>query len=113
MSRYFLPAIIAAALPVMAFAETSATDSISRIKYACADDKALEVIYVNTAAGNSYAILSQMDAMIPMEIIPMASGANYKAMDENDSYKLYTKGEKADLVKGEDVPVLSDCKEAK
>lgn len=61
-------------------------------------------------AESSYAVITQMNEMIPMEIMKMASGANYQAINKDYTYKLYTKGEYADLVEGNDNPVLSSCK---
>ncbi|EPU3860487.1 TPA: lysozyme inhibitor, partial [Escherichia coli] len=52
------------------------------------------------------------DEMIPMQLMKIASGANYEAINKNYSYKLYTKGKKADLVEGNDRPVLSNCSSA-
>ncbi|MCD3179874.1 lysozyme [Salmonella enterica subsp. enterica serovar Enteritidis] len=46
----------------------------------------MEVIYVNTEAGNAYAIISQVNEMIPMRLMKMASGANYEAIDKNYTY---------------------------
>lgn len=84
-------------------------DQITKNKYVCEGNKILEVVYVNTAAGNAYAIISQAYEMIPMEIMKMASGANYQAIDKNYSYKLYTRGKNADLVEGDNQPILSQC----
>ncbi|MDJ3695386.1 lysozyme inhibitor, partial [Salmonella enterica] len=39
----------------------------------------------------------------------MASGATYEAIDKNYTSKLYTKGKTAELVEGDDKPVLSNC----
>ncbi len=33
----------------------------------------MEVVYINTTAGNSYAVINQMDEMIPMQLMKMAS----------------------------------------
>ena len=81
---------------------------IGRYVYTCDDNKTLEVVYVNSGK-QSYAIINQMDEMIPMELMKMASGTNYQAISKNYTYKLYTKGKTADLVEGDDKPVLSEC----
>ncbi|SMB87453.1 Membrane-bound lysozyme-inhibitor of c-type lysozyme [Pasteurella testudinis DSM 23072] len=88
--------------------EAEKTRAIEKWVYACRDNKVLEVVYVNSAEQN-YAVISQMGELIPMEIIPMASGANYQAINPDYSYKLYTKGNTADLVESDDKPVLSGC----
>jgi len=74
----------------------------------CKDSKNLEVVFIN-AGNSSYAVINQMDEMIPMELMKMASGTNYQAISKNYTYKLYTKGKTADLVEGDDKPVLSEC----
>ncbi|WP_171923595.1 c-type lysozyme inhibitor [Salmonella bongori] len=90
-------------------ASTAASQEISKSIYTCNDNQVMEVIYINTEAGNAYAIINQVNEMIPMRIMKMASGANYEAMDKNYTYKLYTKGKTAELVEGDDKPVLSNC----
>ncbi len=42
----------------------------------------MEVVYINTTAGNSYAVINQMDEMIPMQLMKIASGANYEAINK-------------------------------
>lgn len=49
----------------------------------------MEVLFINTAE-SSYAVITQMNEMIPMEL-KMASGANYQAINKDYTYKLYTK----------------------
>lgn len=102
----------AALLAAPAFAAPS--DSINGVNYACAGNEVLRVVYVNTAAGNSYAILMQQDEMIPMKLMKSASGANYKAISKDYTYQLWTKGKNADLVTvdgGKEDFVLRDCAE--
>ncbi|CAD5747386.1 c-type lysozyme inhibitor [Escherichia coli] len=91
---------------------SAATKEISKTTYVCDGNKTMEVLYINTTAGNSYAVINQMDEMIPMQLMKMASGANYEAINKNYSYKLYTQGKTADLVEGNDKPVLSNCSAA-
>lgn len=90
------------------FAMADNGDKVTKVSYSCENNQVMEVIYVNTAK-NSYAIISQVNEMIPMKIMKTASGANYEAIDKNYTYKLYTKGNKAELVEGKDKPVLSGC----
>ena len=84
-------------------------DEVTKVSYTCENNKIMEVIYINTEK-DSYAIINQMNEMIPMKIMKMASGANYEAINKNYTYKLYTKGDNADLVEGTDKPVVSGCK---
>lgn len=81
---------------------------VGRYVYSCEGGKNLEVVYVN-AGNKSYAIINQVDEMVPMIQTKSASGANYKALSKNYTYQLYTKGKFADLVEGNDKPVLSNC----
>ena len=96
---------------VLASTQASA-DEIKKTKYVCDDNEVLEVVYVNTSK-NSYAVISQVDEMVPMRQMKMASGSNYEAVSKNYTYKLYTKGATAELVEGDDQPVLSNCKSAR
>ncbi|TNG94255.1 c-type lysozyme inhibitor [Pasteurellaceae bacterium UScroc12] len=90
-------------------AEEDKSQEVSKVLYACRDNKVLDVVYLNTP-NNSYAVINQMGEMIPMENIAMASGANYQAINPDYAYKLYTKGNTADLVGANDSPILSDCR---
>ncbi|EAS3780247.1 c-type lysozyme inhibitor [Salmonella enterica] len=87
----------------------SAAEEVAKTIYSCNDNKTMEVVYINTTGGNSYAIINQVNEMIPMRLMKMASGANYEAISLDYTYKLYTKGKTADLVEGDDKPVLSNC----
>ncbi|MBI6215776.1 c-type lysozyme inhibitor [Proteus vulgaris] len=109
MKFLFKSVFLAVGILSSSFVMADNTDEITKISYVCENNKVMEVIYVNTAK-DSYAIINQMDEMIPMKIMKMASGANYEAMNKNYTYKLYTKGDNADLVEGKDTPVLSGCK---
>lgn len=82
--------------------------NVGRYVYQCDGGKNLEVVYIN-AGGKSFAVINQVDEMVPMAQIKSASGANYKAISPNYTYKLYTQGKSADLVESNDKPVLSNC----
>lgn len=84
-------------------------DDITKKSYVCDNNESMEVIYINSDK-NSYAVINQVNEMIPMQQMKMASGANYEAIDKNYTYKLYTKGSNADLVEQDDKPILSNCK---
>ncbi len=108
MKKYSSP-VLALILVSNSMVSSAATKEISKTAYVCNGNKTMEVVYINTTAGNSYAVINQMDEMIPMQLMKMASGANYEAINKRYSYKLYTKGKKANLVEGNDNPVLSNC----
>ena len=97
-----LACTLATISPQVLAKKSKGADEVTKISYSCKDGKNLEVVFINT--GNS-----QMDEMIPMELMKMASGTNYQAINKNYTYKLYTKGKTADLVEGDDKPVLSEC----
>lgn len=105
MKRKLIPFTLFLAALSASSTSIAASQEISKSIYTCNDNQVMEVIYVNTEAGNAYAIISQ----IPMRLMKMASGANYEAIDKNYTYKLYTKGKTAELVEGDDKPVLSNC----
>lgn len=93
---------------ISGMAMANSNEIIKKI-YACDENKVMEVIYINTEK-NNYAIINQMDEMIPMQIMKMASGANYEAINKNYTYRLYTKGNKADLIGDKDEKILSNCR---
>lgn len=109
MKFLFKNIFLAVGILSSSFVMADNADEITKISYVCENNKVMDVIYINTAK-DSYAIINQMDEMIPMKIMKMASGANYEAMNKNYTYKLYTKGDNAELVEGKDIPVLSACK---
>ena len=111
MKKYSSP-VLALILVSSSMVSSAATKEISKTAYVCNGNKTMEVVYINTTAGNSYAVINQMDEMIPMQLMKVASGANYEAINKRYSYKLYTKGKKANLVEGNDNPVLSNCSSA-
>lgn len=110
--KKYSSAVLALILTSTCMTASAATQEISKKAYVCDGNKTMEVVYINTTAGNSYAVINQMDEMIPMQLMKIASGVNYEAINKNYSYKLYTKEKKADLVEGNDRPVLSNCSSA-
>ena len=82
---------------------------VGRYVYTCDDNKTLEVVYVNSGK-KSYAIINQVDEMVPLKQVKSASGAVYKALSKNYTYELLTKGNSATLLEAKDKPVLSNCK---
>lgn len=93
------------AIPSLAVADETTVESIN---YACADNEILRVVYVNGADGKGFAIVQQMDDMIPMAQEVSASGAIYTAINPDYTYTLLTKGEEATLEDDNGV-ILQDC----
>lgn len=81
--------------------------AVSKTYYSCDNQKILEVLYIN-APNVNYAVIYQMGEMIPMEIMPMASGANYTTVDKRYGYKLYTKGYTA-FLEEDGKTILANC----
>lgn len=111
-----------AAAPAAAAAAPAATtppstepapgDSIEAVSYACAGNKILHAVFVNTAGGSSFATILQQDELIPMQIAVSGSGARYTAINPDYTYELVTKGDSADLyatTNGKEERVLEDC----
>lgn len=108
-----LALVAATALAVGPALAGKAKDHIDHVKMACADNQVLDVTFINTASGNSYAVVLEQDELLPMAQTMSASGAVYTAIDKNYHYQLLTKGKTADLVavtNGKDDFVKRDCK---
>lgn len=114
-----LAASAVTALTLGAFAQSAPpaapepADSIDNVSYACANNEVLHVTFVNTAGGNSYAIVLEQDELVPMDNTPSASGAVYRAISPDYNLELLTKGNEATLMAttdGKDDPVKTDCK---
>ncbi|HMM08810.1 MAG TPA: MliC family protein [Paracoccus solventivorans] len=92
--------------------ETMGQDSLDDVSYACDGDTSMQVVFVNTAAGASYAIVLEQGRMIPMQIAVSASGARYLSIAPEGRYQLWTKGDSADLVALDgdaETPLRSGC----
>ncbi|ASY37149.1 MliC family protein [Taylorella equigenitalis] len=85
-----------------------AKEELQKYIYLCENSKTMQVVYVNTEK-ESYALITDMDEIIPLQNTPSASGAVYTAMGSNYDYSLVTKGEEASLESGGKA-VLKDCK---
>lgn len=113
LNKATLIATAAAALSLTAISaqasiiENSSKGELSKIIYSCEGKKTLDVIFINTDK-NSFAIINQVDEMIPLEIENTASGANYKAINKNYTYELKTKGNTASLF-GDGKAILKNC----
>lgn len=106
MKHRILCALAVCAGPTLAFAGETTVESAN---YACADNKIMRVVFVNGADGSNFAILQQMDEMIPLKQKISASGAIYKALGPDYTYTLLTKGKQAFLEDDKEERILSDC----
>lgn len=92
--------------------EAATEDSVIDVQYSCDGDTSMQVVFVNTAAGNGYAIVLEQGRMIPMQIAVSASGARYLSIVPEGRYQLWTKGDTADLVALDgdaETPLRSGC----
>ncbi len=64
MKRKLIPFTLFLAALSASTTSIAATQEISKSIYTCNDNRVMEVIYVNTEAGNAYAIISQVNEMI-------------------------------------------------
>lgn len=101
-----------AVVPAQAQTTPEAADDISRASYACEGGKTMEVVFLNTAAGNSYAVVMAEDQLIPMQIAPSGSGARYLALGEQPTHQLWTAKGGGDLVAldgTQETPLRTGC----
>ncbi|WP_112873429.1 MliC family protein [Paracoccus endophyticus] len=91
----------------------AAQDDILAVRFTCADGQWLDVVFLNTAAGNSYAVVRTGDDLVPMQVAISASGARYTALSPGDDRVFWTKGDTATLYAGPegDKVLMADCKE--
>ncbi|MFB2532146.1 MliC family protein [Paracoccus sp. p4-l81] len=109
MTRLTLIAALAIAAPMTAMA----ADSVDNTKYACDGNKVLDVVFLNTEAGNSYAVIHDMDELIAMKQVVTASGASYEPVSPDYKYRLDTDGSEATLTaitEGKEDVLYANCK---
>jgi membrane-bound inhibitor of C-type lysozyme len=110
--RLSIALIGALALPAAALAEVQ----IAEATYDCARGVTLSVSYINADGDPGIAVMSVDGKLITLRARPTGSGVRYIALDEQDSYRLYTKGDAA-FVRwmaadhtAEEIAVLDDCR---
>ncbi|SUO94067.1 MliC family protein [Suttonella ornithocola] len=106
MKKLFLTGLLMG-LSVAAVAAPT-NKAISKTVYLCSGNEKLEVVFVQNGKKN-YAVISQMDELIPLAEAKSASGVLYKAVDPNYSYQLFIKGKKAVLSAKNDENILGEC----
>ena len=97
---------LALSLPAAAMAQ----EAMMNVTYACANDRTLQASFIN-AGDESFAVIFEAGALVPLQIAESASGARYLSADEG--LELWTKGPEATLtLLGENETVLyRDCAE--
>ena len=63
--------------------------------YACDRGVQLPVSYINPSDEVGFAVMMVEGKLVTMRAAPTGSGVRYIALDEQDSYRLYTKGNEA------------------
>lgn len=107
--------------PVLALAASLGTgpvlardaDDLRRIPYACDGGGTMEVVFLNTAGGRSYAFVLMDGEMIVMQAAVSASGARYLSVGGPPTFQFWEAKGRADLValEGDDeVPLRQDCR---
>lgn len=114
MHRLALAALILSAGPALAVTPVTPEDEMLTIRYACEGDTPLDAVFINTAAGNSFAVIALEGRAIPMAVAISASGARYLSEPDADGveYQLWTKGSEATLFTikdGIEAPLLAGC----
>lgn len=72
-------------------------EAVQQWLYSCERGVELPVTYVNTQAGNAYAVLQVEGQQVPMQIGMSGSGARYVSVDATRPYVWHTKGSTASL----------------
>ena len=87
-------------------------DQLLPVSFTCPDGETLDAVFLNTAGGNSYAVLRMGEELVPMQVAISASGARYTAIAPEDDRVFWTKGDMASLFAGPDgdETLLTDCK---
>jgi len=100
MQRFYLLLIMSFGMSPALVQDGAAasSDMLVPTHYICERNVQVPVVYINTAGGQSYAVLMVEGKQVVMDQRPGASGAHYIALDEQDSYRWYTKGDEAFLV---------------
>lgn len=86
----------------------SAADEMVQTKYACEGGKTLDAVYIG-----DYAVMLQMDELIPLKRAKSASGVRYISTSKNYTYELWGKNNNINLSThdgGKEQTILSNCK---
>lgn len=100
-------ALLATAAPAAA---ATGGDQFLHVTFDCPGGEVLEAVFINTAAGDSHAVVTRGDGLMPMTVAISASGARYTTLPDAAPFTFWTKGDSASLYKSADeTPVLADC----
>lgn len=85
-------------------------DQILRTVYACPDDVSFEVVTLNTAEGNSYAVIEHDGHLVPMQQAISGSGVRWLPVDPDTELELWEHQGTISLNAGNGgEPILQEC----
>lgn len=110
-------AFVASGLSMLLPIALSAQDGpdVTSLSYRCERNVIVPVTFINPSEGPALAIMQIEGKQVALRALPSGSGVRYVGFDEQDSYRLYTKGDDAFVMHmaadhtAEEVPVLRDC----
>jgi membrane-bound inhibitor of C-type lysozyme len=109
------PARLAALAAALVVAGAAQASEIITARYTCERNVVVPAVYINTDTEN-YAVITVEGKQVAMRQAPSASGARYIALDEQDSYRWFTKGNTALLLwlaadhTAQEQMLLSECR---
>ena len=107
-----VPSVVLAAAFAAAPVLADDGDDLRRVRYACEGDRAMEVVFLNTAGRNGYAFVLADGEMIPMRVAVSASGARYLSLEPEPTRQFWEAKGRADLVAlegGTEMPLRQGC----
>ncbi|MDU9003643.1 MliC family protein [Sedimentitalea todarodis] len=88
---------------------------VTSLSYLCERNVMVPVTFINPSDGPALAVMQVEGKQVALRALHSASGVRYVAFDEQDSYRLYTKGDEAFVMHmaadhtAEEVWILRDC----
>lgn len=112
-----MKAIVACGLLMSLPIALSAQDApdVMSLSYLCERNVIVPVTFINPSEGPGLAVMQVEGKQVALRSLPSGSGARYVGFDEQDSYRLYTKGDDAFVMHmaadhtADEVSVLRDC----
>lgn len=71
---------------------TSIASDMLTADYTCGPDKTFSAVFINAENGQSYAVITEADALVPLRSVPSGSGVTYEDARPDSSLQLRTKG---------------------
>ena len=109
---------LALAAVLVAFPALGDETAVMRQSYDCDRGVVLPVSFINPPGEPGIAVLVAEGKLVTLRALPSGSGVRYVSVDEQDGYRLYTKGDEAFVAwlaadhTAQEVTVLSGCRAA-